>query len=148
MSVTIYGASDDLIEIRGDVEEEYGGGGEAGDVLMCSDGTALRVRRVDGIWRVTVEAQGTGEVTIERAPDEYDEDGDNTDRATIAGPIAWVLTADAFTLGEVAYSGYFVACSGKSLISGAELPSWDEQSVQIRAAWVAAAEAVRAKVNG
>ena len=46
-------------------------------------------------------------------------------------------------LGEVAYSGYFVACAGKSLISGAELPSWDEQADEIRAAWQAAAEAVR-----
>jgi len=45
-------------------------------------------------------------------------------------------------LGETAYSGYFVACGGKSLISGAELPSWDEQSEEIRAAWQAAADAV------
>ena len=44
--------------------------------------------------------------------------------------------------GEVAYSGYFTACGGKSLISGAELPSWDEQSEEIRAAWQAAADAV------
>lgn len=45
-------------------------------------------------------------------------------------------------LGEVAYSGYFVKCGGKSLISGSELPSWDEQSHEIRAAWQAAADAV------
>ena len=48
----------------------------------------------------------------------------------------------AQSLGETAYSGYFVACDGKSLISGAELPSWDEQSAEIRAAWQAAADAV------
>jgi len=46
-------------------------------------------------------------------------------------------------LGEVAYSGYYVACGGKSLISGAELPAWDEQAEEIRAAWQAAADAVR-----
>ena len=46
-------------------------------------------------------------------------------------------------LGETAYSGYFVACGGKSLISGADLPSWDEQSEEIRAAWAASADAVR-----
>jgi hypothetical protein len=47
------------------------------------------------------------------------------------------------SLGETAYSGYFVACGGKSLISGAELPSWDEQAPEIRTAWESAADAVR-----
>lgn len=47
------------------------------------------------------------------------------------------------SLGEVAYAGYVVACRGKSLISGADLPTWDEQSEAIRAAWAAAADMVR-----
>lgn len=50
---------------------------------------------------------------------------------------------DEPNLGEVAYSGYFKACGGKSPISGAELPSWDEQAEPIRLAWQAAADAVR-----
>jgi hypothetical protein len=52
-------------------------------------------------------------------------------------------SADGSTLGEAAYAGYFAACDGKSLISGAQLPSWDEQDPRIQAAWQAAADAVR-----
>lgn len=44
--------------------------------------------------------------------------------------------------GQVAYHGYFEASGGASLISGAPLPQWHEQSEEIRAAWDAAAAAV------
>lgn len=44
--------------------------------------------------------------------------------------------------GQVAYEGYFAACGGKSLVSGAPLPTWDEQRADIRDAWLAAASAV------
>ncbi len=44
--------------------------------------------------------------------------------------------------GQVAYDGYFGACGGKSLISGATLPQWHEQDKAIRDAWDAAAAAV------
>lgn len=44
--------------------------------------------------------------------------------------------------GQVAYHGYFEASNGRSLISGALLPRWDEQSTEIREAWDAAAAAV------
>ena len=46
------------------------------------------------------------------------------------------------SLGERAYVGYYVACGGRSLISGAELPSWDEQDEKIQVAWECAADAV------
>lgn len=45
-------------------------------------------------------------------------------------------------LGEVAYVGYFKASGGKSLISGAGLPAWDEQAPEIRQAWNLGAMAV------
>jgi len=45
-------------------------------------------------------------------------------------------------LGKLAYEGYFEACNGKSLISGAPLPSWEDQAPQIQAAWTAAAHKV------
>lgn len=54
-------------------------------------------------------------------------------RARVGGP----------TLGETAYEGYLAACGGKSLISGAPLPSWGDQDQQIQAAWQASADAVR-----
>ena len=45
-------------------------------------------------------------------------------------------------LGEIAYVGYFKASDGKSLVSGAPLPAWDEQAPGIRQAWNLAAMAV------
>ncbi len=44
--------------------------------------------------------------------------------------------------GQVAYEAYSEHSGGKSLISGAELPSWDLLSSEIRAAWEASAKAV------
>ena len=49
------------------------------------------------------------------------------------------------TFGQSAYEGYFESCGGKSLISGAPLPTWDAQSVEIKLAWNrAAVAAIRA----
>lgn len=45
MTTTIYGASDDLIEIEGDVTGEVGTNTDVGPVLLsCSDGTLLAVK--------------------------------------------------------------------------------------------------------
>lgn len=46
-------------------------------------------------------------------------------------------------LGEVAYAGYCAASDGKSLVSGAELPSWENLPEEIRTAWRASADAVK-----
>ena len=45
-------------------------------------------------------------------------------------------------LGKIAYEAYYVFSDGKSLISGAPLPTWDNQSPKIKDAWRAAAQAV------
>ena len=45
--------------------------------------------------------------------------------------------------GKVAYEAYFDYSEGKSLISGAPLPTWEEQVEGIKEAWVAAADAVK-----
>ena len=46
-------------------------------------------------------------------------------------------------IGQIAYEAYFKYSQGKSLISGASLPQWDKQDDIVRAAWEAAAEAVK-----
>lgn len=53
--VTIYGASDDLIEIDGDLREEFNAYDEDEGVYVAfSDGTILRVKYdEDGCWRIT-----------------------------------------------------------------------------------------------
>lgn len=50
--------------------------------------------------------------------------------------------------GEAAYRGYFEACGGKSLISGAPLPEWGAQSPEIQQAWLAAAHAAGLFLGG
>lgn len=55
--VKVYGASDDLIEIRGDIVEEFGGydTDERPGYLAFSDGTILRIQygiNDEGIWRI------------------------------------------------------------------------------------------------
>jgi hypothetical protein len=45
-------------------------------------------------------------------------------------------------LGKIAYEAYFTACTGKSLITKQQLPSWDGQSNEIKAAWLAVGIAV------
>jgi hypothetical protein len=92
MSITVSGASDDIIEIGGDITEEFyytGDRPNAGDLLAFSDGTILRIKFDNdrGGWRITPVARGTSESVIEQAP-ETEEDA--TDRATIASA-AWVV---------------------------------------------------------
>jgi hypothetical protein len=45
-------------------------------------------------------------------------------------------------LGKANYEGYFKRCEGKSLISGAPLPTWENQSEEIQDAWCEGASAV------
>jgi hypothetical protein len=102
MSVIITGASDDLIEIDGDIYEEFPAlntEGESpcdshasvGGLLAFSDGTVLSITLVDEVWRIHQERRGphSGDLTITQAvagdPDNY------TDRAEITGPITWVI---------------------------------------------------------
>lgn len=52
------------------------------------------------------------------------------------------ITADDFVMGQIAYEAYCEQSGGVSLISGAKLPCWDEQKLEIKEAWAAAALAV------
>lgn len=61
MSITLYGASDDLIVIEGDINEEfpYRDLDDLGDIVAFSDGTAVRiVYDEDGIWRIRLLNKG------------------------------------------------------------------------------------------
>jgi hypothetical protein len=56
--IRIYGASDDLVEVEGDISEEFSFYGES-SYLAVSDGTVLRVDYDrDGIWRFTRVSRG------------------------------------------------------------------------------------------
>jgi hypothetical protein len=90
MSITICGASDDLIEVEGDIVEEFDVGVVNDEWLVaCSEGTVLRIANKTGEWRITPVAHGSGVLAIRQCP-EGDED-DYSDRATIDADIAWVV---------------------------------------------------------
>lgn len=94
MSITVSGASDDTIEISGDIEEEFpwqkpGYGQPSGDILAFSDGTVLRITfdpDGSGNWRITPLARGTALLTVEQTTGE-----DSTDKATLDGEVSWVV---------------------------------------------------------
>jgi hypothetical protein len=93
VSVTVYGSSDDLIEVDGDINAEfYAGVGDDGDLLVFSDGTIVRITYTEaGVWRIAaVTQQSPG--SLVQAPE--DDDDNYSDRLTIdADNIRWVALA-------------------------------------------------------
>ena len=94
-TMTITGASDDLIEIGGDFSEEfnyYSLNDDEKRYLGISDGTVLSVKYdKDGIWRFSPLCQGSSEYSkIEGNVEE-----DTNDIVTLKGDIKWVLFGDA-----------------------------------------------------
>jgi hypothetical protein len=93
-TVTLYGASDDLVELEGDISEEFNPRAERSAVLF-SDGTALTIEYTEaGVWRIAPLAKGAATLSIEQAP--ADDDDNYSDRATLIGDIRWALFADGF----------------------------------------------------
>lgn len=72
--IIFYGASDDLIEIEGDVREEFTAYEPDPDsVLAISDGTLLGVEYDDdGVWRFKLIEQGQGSAYNHEAPAEHE----------------------------------------------------------------------------
>lgn len=99
MTVTLCGASDDLVEVEGDVHEEFNPADDDPSTVAFSDGTVLSIEYADdGCWRIHPLARGLNQVTITQA---VSEDDDNySDRAVVSGTIEWVLfaTGDASRL--------------------------------------------------
>ena len=99
--ITVYGASDDLIEIEGEISEEFSAlSYEDGDgaVLGFSDGTVLRIRYSDeGVWRIVLVIQGHAAVRIEQAPE--NDEGNYSDRAVLDGPVfRWVVVGNQIAM--------------------------------------------------
>ncbi len=59
-TLEIYGASDDLVEVDGDIVEEFNPSGDDPSYLGFSDGTILKIAYDnDGIWRIVPVAKGS-----------------------------------------------------------------------------------------
>lgn len=100
--VTIYGASDDLIEVEGDLIEEFNPAYDSeGTLLAFGDGTLLDVRYAhNGVWRITQRAAGSA--TFEKVEAPVDEEDNYSDRVTLTGDLRWVLAAEQPTLQMIA----------------------------------------------
>ena len=96
--IKINGASDDLIEVEGDVTEEisFKDNGEGGDLLAFSNGTVLRIDYANpdyanpGVWRITPVIHGVGRFVLTQCPE-----GDDNNYSDIAeihdANITWVV---------------------------------------------------------
>lgn len=95
MSVTVYGASDDLIEVEGDIREELPWDYSGPAYLGLSNGVVLRIQygHVSGVWRIAPVA-GADLVQVTQCP-ENDEDN-YSDKATVTGDVAWVVCGSAW----------------------------------------------------
>lgn len=88
--IKIYGASDDLIEIEGDITEEFSwfDCNEKPRPVAFSDGTLLRMRYdEDGIWRITLVEAGTAVFSKK----EGSVSKDTNDEVTLIGDIRWIV---------------------------------------------------------
>lgn len=95
VATTIFGASDDLIEVMGLVREEFYLGAGDRSTLEFSDGSAVSVEYDDdGIWRIhLVEAGACTWIrhACETKPDLSDEDKFGySDAGVLTGAVEWV----------------------------------------------------------
>lgn len=98
--IRVYGSSDDLIEIEGNIREEFYSDDE-GNLLAFSDGTVLRIIYSDeGVWRISlVTANSDSECSIEPAPE--DDEDNYSDVATINNTIKWVVCGNKIAFADV-----------------------------------------------
>ena len=90
MTVTLYGHSDDLIEVEGDVNEEFNPNPfDAKESVLFSNGVLAHIQyENDGFWRINVIASAGREYTLVPGTDV---DDDYSDRLTVDGDIEWVF---------------------------------------------------------
>lgn len=90
----IYGASDDLIELSGQIEEEfpaYTSEEDGSHILAFSDGTLLEVTYDDdGIWRI--KRLVSGSCDFKHKPGSVE--NDVPDEATLIGDLRWVVKSE------------------------------------------------------
>lgn len=90
--VTIYGASDDLIEVDGDLSEEFSLPGDDKAILAFGDGSVLAVNYDEfGVWRI--HRILTGSALYEHDEDPGNDESRYSDRVTLTGDLRWVLCA-------------------------------------------------------
>ncbi len=96
--VTVTGGSDDLIELKGAITEEFTAtDDESLGYLAFSDGTVLSVEYDrHGIWRINRVVSGSAAFSKV----EGSEADDTFDVATLDGDLRWVVCGSAFVRAE------------------------------------------------
>jgi hypothetical protein len=91
----IYGASDDLIEIEGDIREEFDpSDADEPSLLAFSDGTLLQIQYGAGdlgFWRIHPVVYGSASCSKVEATNEED---NYSDIVTLDGDIKWIVCGD------------------------------------------------------
>jgi hypothetical protein len=94
-TLTIYGASDDLIEVEGAFNDEFPYRDDEGNLLAFNDGTVLRIHYTNaGVWRISTIVTGSAVLRLDQAPE--DDDDNYSDRLTLTGDIRWVVHGTGF----------------------------------------------------
>lgn len=95
--IEVYGASDDLVEIEGDLSEEFN---TDSLTLAFGDGTVLDVKfDRHGVWRITRSRAGSA--TFEKVEAVGPDDDSYSDRVTLTGDLRWVLSGETVSLLDI-----------------------------------------------
>lgn len=104
-TTSVYGASDDLIEVEGGIREEFylSSDDDDGDILAFSTGVVLRIRYSrDGVWRISPLA-GASRVEIRLAP--ADDEDNYSDVAVLLETPAWVVHGTGWAKSSIPGTG-------------------------------------------
>lgn len=92
--IEIYGASDDLIEVSGQLSEEFNPINDKESYLVFSDGTVLEViYGQGGFWRINRLVVGTSNYRKEEGTDPVE---NYSDHVFLEGDISWVVFGSEF----------------------------------------------------
>lgn len=109
-AVIIYGVSDDLIEVEGDLNEEFNPDSDDQDTwLVFGDGTILAIRYDEfGIWRITRPFAGSGSFLKKEAIGDEGKRDDGkpaySDIAEVTGDLKWVIAAEKVSFHKITAS--------------------------------------------
>ena len=98
--ITICGASDDLIEIDGDIREEIYAIDEKPTHLAFSEGTVLSIQYDDdGCWRIHQIKKGSA--FIQKAEAEGPDSDNYSDVVTLTGDISWICAGELISKSKI-----------------------------------------------
>ena len=102
MDITIYGASDDLLEIEGDIRDELDVRMSTWYHLFFNDGTVAKIAYTDdGVWRIELDEEGSLLDRFTHTPNQGSDSKNYTDRLRLefVEPVKFSVTQILRTFG-------------------------------------------------